>query len=534
MAKLGDLPREIIIMICDLLWSRDAPIAKAMDLKKTSGAREVRGILIEGRQDVLNLLLAMRTRAEIDWGFDNRCWSMHVAAHYYANQTICIDTASMSLAGLVEVMRHFASRPQKCSSVRRLLLNVGCDAPPRSIKEIETPSDDDIALVREQAPRVGSVFDAGLWMDPDPLPTTGDPDNDRIIDEISAKMHHNARCLSVIRIIIHLMSNVEQVGVIDKVPGKLPDTVGRSREATALFPNLKQVVVHHGTSSLDSCTGIMSWLGLHAPEIHFGQRVLWGGHIAMTNFDPVIFENVTHLTLGWVTVRPDMMKRIIQSCQRLVSFNYFLKGHHLSCVAVHSVAPANVLSCLVSSHGESLRSLGLDFSTIRLILAQANISGHVLSIFNTFSRPGNQSLVALSRFTGLEQLCIDDYTLKAAARADKEAASALQVDVPEVQEPDVVEDQPKRVFPWIPPTVKRVCIRGVRHLKMEDVAGFAEQHDVEEIRLVEESSEAGGERDDFADVLEGIVATGTRASVGELSDMALWGSQLRATGDTPR
>ncbi|KAF6796430.1 hypothetical protein CMUS01_15862 [Colletotrichum musicola] len=347
-------------------------------------------------------------------------------------------------------------------------------------------------------------------------------------------MRHNARCLSVIRIIIHLMGNVEQVGVIDKVPGWLPETVGKSRQATALLPNLKQVIVHHGTPSVDSCTGLVSWLGLHAPEMHFGQHILWDGNIAMTNFDLVTFENVTHLTLGWLTVRPDIMKRIIQSCQRLVSFNYFLNGHRLSCVALHSATPANVLSCLVSSHGKSLRSLGLDFSTIRLIRAQPNISGHVLSIFNSFSRPGNQSLVSLSGFIGLEQLCIDDYTLKAATRADEEAAPALQVDVAEEKQRDVLEDQPKRVFPWIPPTVKRVCIRGVRHLKMEDVVGFAEKHDVEEIRLLEESSEAGGERDDFADVLEGIVATGTRASVGELSEMALWGSQLRATGDTPR
>ncbi|KAF6827638.1 hypothetical protein CMUS01_08913, partial [Colletotrichum musicola] len=193
MAKLGDLPCEMIIMICDLLWPRDAPIAKAMDLKKTSGIREMLGILTEGRKDVLNLLLAMRTRAEIDWGFNNRCWSMHVAAHYYAYQTIGIDTASMNLAGLVGLLRHLASRPQKCSSVRRLLLNVGCDAPPRSIKEIEIPSDDDIALVRKQAPRAGLAFDAGLWKDPSTPRTTGHPDNDRIIDEVSAKMRHNAR-----------------------------------------------------------------------------------------------------------------------------------------------------------------------------------------------------------------------------------------------------------------------------------------------------------------------------------------------------
>ncbi|KAF6788743.1 hypothetical protein CSOJ01_14956 [Colletotrichum sojae] len=534
MAKLGDLPREMIIMICDLLWPRDAPIAKAMGLEETPRTHETFRILTEGRKDVLNLLLVMRRRPKIDWGIGNKCWATHIAAHYYAHHTICIDTAPMNLARLVGLVRHFASRPQKCSSVRRLVLNIDSDALTQSIEEMETPSDDDMALVREQASRAGLAFDSGLWIDPVQPVTIGHPDNDRIIDEVSAKMHHNARCLSVIRIIIHLMRNVEQVGVIDKVPGWLPETVGKSRETTALLPNLKQVIVHNEVLSLQSYPTVLSWLGLDAPEIHFVRGVLWGGNIATVNFKPAAFENTTHLTLGWITVRPDIMSRVIQSCHQLVSFNYFLKGHHLTCIALHSATPANVLSCLVSSHGKSLRSLGLDFSTIRLILAQPNIPSHTISVSNVFSRPGNQSLVALDGFTGLEQLCIDDYTLEAAARADEEAAPALQVVVAEDQQRDVLEDQPKRVFPWIPPTVKRVCIRGVRHLKMEDVVGFAEKHDVEEIRLLEESSEAGGERDDFADVLEGIVATGTRASVGELSDMALWGSQLRATGDKQR
>lgn len=546
MAKLGDLPREIVLEICDLLWPRNTHIAEVTEPPGSLDEyKEMLSALTRGREDALNLLLAIRQPREVGKEHNGKCWTAGVTERYL-DHTVCIDTKIMDLPRLIGLLRWFASNPGRSASVRRLLLRLDVRIADWKNREAGITADD-IESVREQAARARMTFDIGQWVERHPVVNNGSDIYVRMFPYLLlAEKEYQIRCLFVVGILIHLMRNVEQIAVIDRLPHLGP--IVKWSEAESPLQSLKQIMLQNVNWKSESYSGILFRLGLQAPQICLGQ-VTVRHNLLLNEFEPAIFENTTHLTLGWMLMGPDGANRIIQACRQLVSFNCSSDQTFIHDPPQTASTPASILSCLASNHAKSLRSLGLDLAKVWECVAEDYERYGFMSpgdIGIPLLSQGGCSLRALNAFAGLEQLWIDGRTLKEAAKADKAATAAIktlvavQTPVAEDVQPAAPVDDNRQVFPWIPPTVKRVCIRATSYLPIGDMLRFAKQDEIKEIRIVEEwerynNGKLNKARDQFADLRERIIATGTRASMGKVSDFTSWGSQLRASGgDTSR